>query len=147
MLVVVVAAAAAAAAAGEGGGAGQGDTQPPGRRRGSEPRRAGAESDLARPAGELAGSAGAGGRARVATAERVPGGPPGSWRGSGGVCSPAPELSPPAQIRASTPALTRSLARLLERAFRAHPYPRSVATGLGRTQANRRARLRSLPRC
>lgn len=49
-----------------------------------------------------------------------------------------------AQIRASMPALVRS--RLPERAIRSHPHPRSVATSLGRTHADRGASLRRLPR-
>lgn len=47
MVVLVVAAAAAAAAAAGEGGPGQGDTQPPGWRRGSEPRRAGGRAPRA----------------------------------------------------------------------------------------------------
>lgn len=77
-----------------GGGAGAGRHAAARMAAGSEPGRAGAESDLARPAGELAGSTGAEGRAQGAAAERVPGGPPGGRRGSGGTHGPAPELSP-----------------------------------------------------
>ena len=152
MVVVVVVAAAAAAAAAGGGGAGAGRHAAARMAAGLGAEaggRAGAESDLARPAGELAGSAGAGGRARGAAAERVPGGPPGGQGGSGGACSLAPELSlKSSQLRFRFPRRPSPapLACLPERAVRAHPYPRSVATGLGRTPADRGARLRSLPR-
>lgn len=108
-------------------------------------RQAGGESDLASPAGELAGLAGAGGRAEVRRWRGCPEGWPASLAGAG---SPALELSSRfSELRLGLPGQpsSASLSRLGERAI-AHPGPRSVATGFGLTLADRGARFRRLPR-
>ncbi|XP_011913887.1 PREDICTED: uncharacterized protein LOC105585126 [Cercocebus atys] len=82
---------------------------------------------------------------RGAAAERVPGGAPGGQEGLRGAHSPAPELSPKSsQLRLGLPGQLSPASR----SQRSAPtlIPRSVATGLGRTHADRGVQLRRLPR-
>lgn len=104
--------------------------------------RAGAESDLARPAGELACSAV--GRAGARRGLRgCPEGPrrPGRLRGAR---IPAPGLPPKSsKLRSGLPRQLSPAPRSRhpKPVDRSHPHPRSVATSSGRTQVVRGARL------